>query len=205
MNMMISEKESNKQPSIATDRKSYSKMQTRKNDVNSIKNRRGSNENSLDVSNLIDVYWSFFQLHSKQRMKILDMFIKVQLGLYAAYYALGSQFNNLRYMCAVAIAIVSLLCYFLDKRTTDLIHSARLVFRKIEKKYMRGYPKEMKLFTSVKNSEGIINYSRIIRLAYLLSFIVGIILLLVALKYQMASDNFSISDVISDLSSASLY
>lgn len=182
MNTMISEKERNKKPSIVTDKKSDSKVQTNKKDGKRIKKTKESNENILNVSSLIDIYWSFFQLHSKQRMKILDMFIKVQLGLYAAYYTLGNHFNNLRYMCAIAISIVSLLCYFLDTRTTNLIHSARVAFRKVEKEYMGDYPKDMKLFTSIKKSEGLVNYSRIIRFAYLLSFIAGLLLLFLALK-----------------------
>ena len=145
-------------------------------------------EEDISINSLIDLYWSYFQLHSKQRMKILDMFIKIQLALYAAYYAIGNNLFNLKYMCAVAISLVALLCYLLDKRTTNLIHMVRVAFRKIERKYMVTYPKEMKLFKKIKNTEGVVNYSRIIRFAYLLSFFVGIVLLFHAIHLHLPKD-----------------
>lgn len=150
-------------------------------------------DDKLDIDTLVDVYWSFFQLHSKQRMKVLDLAIKAQLGLFAAYYALGDQINKLKIMCAIAISVVGFLCFCLDKRTTDLIHYSRVVFRKIEKEYLANRPEEMKLFTSIKNMEGRITYSLIIRTAYILLFIAGIILFFSAIKeYKTISNNFSI-------------
>lgn len=148
----------------------------------SIKNTVNELENSMNCDKMLEIYWSYFQLHSTQRMKILDLFIKVQICLFAAYYYVDDQMYRLKYMCAITISVVGLLCYLLDRRTTDLIHHVRVIFRKYEKIKMAKCPDEMKLFTSIKKNEGMVNYSKIIRFVYGLSVCVGFAMFIYALN-----------------------
>ena len=167
-------------------KKLYSGENNLKTDVQSnnesIEKKGNELENSMNCDTMLDIYWSYFQLHSTQRMKILDLFIKVQICLFAAYYYVDDQMYRLKYMCAITISVVGLLCYLLDRRTTDLIHFVRVIFRKYEKIKMVKCPDEMKLFTSIKKNEGAVNYSKIIRFVYGLSIGVGFAMLIYALN-----------------------
>lgn len=132
----------------------------------------------IEPNELLNAYMSYYQLHAEQRMKILEFFITIESMLFGAAISTAERIPSVGIFAYIAVMIVSLICYLLDKRTTNLMHVSRVALRKLETSYMSVYPVKMHLFNQVKSREDKINYSRIIRLMYALVALIALVLFL---------------------------
>lgn len=139
-------------------------------------------EKQVDVNTLFEMYWTYYSLHSEQRMKILELFITLEIVLYGGFAVMLEKNSFFAVLAAGATVLVAFLCYILDKRTTDLLHHCRVSIRALEEHCMDGYEEKMRLFSNVKTKEGKINFSKIIRLVYVLVSIIGCGLLIFVYK-----------------------
>lgn len=140
----------------------------------------GNKEKSIEPNDLLELYWNYYQLHAEQRFKILEFFISVEIVLFGTFTATIYEHPHIALVSGILASGVSLICYWLDKRTVELIHHCRIAIRTLEEKYMTSYPEESKLFTNVKNKEKVLNYSKLIRGAYLIVIFIGIIMIITA-------------------------
>ena len=141
----------------------------------------GSAEHSnIEPSELLELYWNYYELHAEQRMKILELFIAIETVLFGVFASEipGGSFSDR--IIALAISAIALLCFLLDKRTTNLLHQCRVAMRALENDYMSGYPDDFKLFSKVKHSEGKLNYSKIIRNIYLFVSLIGAVIIIIS-------------------------
>lgn len=139
-----------------------------------------SNSRNLEPSELLNLYWSYYQLHADQRMKITELFITVETVLFGVFAAMFGKNLSLMLIISIAVFIIGLICYFLDVRSTMLLHDCRVAIREIENRFMPNYPQDMRLFTCVKKHEGLIKFSKIIRSCYLSVSLAGIAMIIIS-------------------------
>jgi uncharacterized membrane protein len=139
-----------------------------------------SNSRNLEPSELLNLYWSYYQLHADQRMKITELFITVETVLFGVFAAMFGKNLSLMLIISIAVFIIGLICYFLDVRSTMLLHDCRVAIREIENRFMPNYPQDMRLFTCVKKHEGLIQFSKIIRSCYLSVSLAGIAMIIIS-------------------------
>lgn len=139
-----------------------------------------SNSRNLEPSELLNLYWNYYQLHADQRMKITELFITVETVLFGVFAAMFGKNLSLMLIISIAVFIIGLICYFLDVRSTMLLHDCRVAIREIENRFMPNYSQNMKLFTCVKKHEGLIKYSKIIRSCYLSVSLAGIAMIIIS-------------------------
>ena len=134
--------------------------------------------NNIEPGELLELYWNYYQLHAEQRMKILEFFIGIETILFGviASEIPGGNFSDR--IIALAISAIALICFLLDKRTTDLLHHCRIAIRSLEHDYMNRYPDNFKLFSKIKHKEGQLNYSKIIRCIYLFVCLIGAVIVI---------------------------
>lgn len=140
-----------------------------------------SNSRNLEPSELLTLYWNYYQLHAEQRMKITELFIAVETILFSVYAATFGQSLSLALIISIAIFIIGMICYFLDVRSTMLLHDCRIAIRELESRFMPNYSQNMRLFTCVKNHEGLIRFSKLIRGCYLSVGLAGIVMIVIAI------------------------
>jgi len=109
-------------------------------------------------------------------MKVLELFIGVETVLFGVFATGLSNSFFFERIISLSISLIGLLCFLLDKRTTDLLHQCRVAIRTIENNYMRNYSNDLKLFSKIKQSDGMLNYSQIIRKIYLSICLIGLAL-----------------------------
>lgn len=90
----------------------------------------------MDEKILLDFYWKYFELHSKQRMQIINFYITVIVVLYGGLFALNQLAQ--RWVCAETfvaafIIFISYCFYRLDRRTSELIHCCEDRIKALEK------------------------------------------------------------------------
>ncbi len=139
-----------------------------------------SNSKNLEPSELLNLYWNHYQLHAEQRMKITELFIAVETVLFGVYAATFGQNLPLSIIISIAVLIIGMICYLLDVRSTMLLHDCRIAIRELESRFMPNYSQNMRLFTCIKNHEGLIHYARLIRGCYLSVSLAGIIMIVIA-------------------------
>lgn len=140
-----------------------------------------SNSRNLEPSELLNLYWSYYQLHADQRMKITELFITVETVLFGVFAAMFGKNLSLMLIISIAVFIIGLICYFLDVRSTMLLHDCRVAIREIENRFMPNYSQNMRLFTCVKKHEGLIQFSKIIRSCYLSVSLAGIAMIIISI------------------------
>ena len=126
-----------------------------------------SNRCTVELDDLLSLYWNYYELHANQRMKVLELFIGVETVLFGVFATGLSNSIFFERIISLSISLIGLLCFLLNKRTTDLLHQCRVAIRTIENNYMRNYSNDLKLFSKIKQSDGMLNYSQIIRKIYL--------------------------------------
>lgn len=139
-----------------------------------------SNSRNIEPAELLTLYWNYYQLHAEQRMKITELFIAVETVLFSVYAAMFGQNLSLSIIISIAIFIIGMICFFLDIRSTALLHECRIAIRELESRFMPNYSQNMRLFTCVKNNEGIIHFAKLIRSCYLSVSLAGILMIVIA-------------------------
>lgn len=140
----------------------------------------GAQNNVLNYKDWLDLYWKYFQLHSEQRIKMVQFYLSLIVVLFGALFTLHSM--EIRIVTAevgvsIGIGVISLVFACLDHRTSMLIKDVENAFKKIETATFPGR-KEMslKLFTySEQNDRGRIyfSYSKCIRFSESVISILG--------------------------------
>ena len=138
------------------------------------------NHDNVEIGDLLNLYWSYYELHANQRMKILELFIAIETVLFGVVATAISDNDFSDRIISLAISLIAFICFLLDKRTTDLIHQCRVSIRAIENDYMSNYAYDFKLFSAIKQKEGKLNYSKIIRIIYFSIGLIGLILLIMS-------------------------
>lgn len=138
------------------------------------------NNRTIEANDLMELYWNFYGFHAEQRMKILEFFISLETALFGATFVAMEKMPSFTPFANVAIVIVSIVCYLLEKRTTDLMHTCRVAIRKLEEDELGTYDEKMKLFNQVKNTEKTNNYSKVIRSMYFIVAIIGVVMFIMA-------------------------
>ena len=136
--------------------------------------------NNVEPGELLELYWNYYALHAEQRMKILELFIAIETVLFGVVASEFTGGNFSDRIIGLAVSIVALLCFWLDKRTTNLLHQCRVAMRALENDYMSGYPNDFKLFSNIKHNEGKLNYSKIIRSIYLFVCLIGVVIIIIS-------------------------
>ena len=95
--------------------------------------------NNVEPGELLELYWNYYALHAEQRMKILELFIAIETVLFGVVASEFTGGNFSDRIIGLAVSIVALLCFWLDKRTTNLLHQCRVAMRALENDYMSGY------------------------------------------------------------------
>lgn len=138
------------------------------------------NHDNVEISDLLNLYWNYYELHANQRMKILELFIAIETVLFGVVATAISNNDFSDRIISLAISLIAFICFLLDKRTTDLIHQCRMAIRAIEDDYMNSYKDGFKLFSEIKKKEGKLNYSKVIRIIYLSIGLIGLILVIMS-------------------------
>ena len=79
----------------------------------------------LDDKTLLDFYWKYFDLHSRQRMQMINFYITVTVVLYGGLFALLQLEHRVpiaEYFIAGFMILISYCFRRLDRRTSELIH-----------------------------------------------------------------------------------
>lgn len=139
-----------------------------------------SNNRNIEPAELLTLYWNYYQLHAEQRMKITELFIAVETVLFSVYAAMFGKNLSLSIIISIAIFIIGMICFFLDIRSTTLLHECRIAIRELESRFMPNYSQNMRLFTCVKNNEGILHFAKLIRGCYLSVSLAGILMIVIA-------------------------
>ena len=133
---------------------------------------------------MLDLYWNYFELHSNQRMQMINFYITIEIVLIGAFFTLRLQKTSILWAeCLVALAIpfISFVFFLLDLRTKLLIKEAERCIKKLEVAFWGDAENEMKLFYSVDRRTAkcwIRNtYSRVFWLQFIAVSLVGLLLL----------------------------
>lgn len=91
--------------------------------------------NAFNYKDWLDLYWKYFQLHSEQRMKMVQFYLSLIVVLFGALFTLHSmeiRITIAEIMVSIGIGIISLIFAFLDHRTSILIKDAENAIKKME-------------------------------------------------------------------------
>lgn len=136
----------------------------------------------MNDEKLLDYYWKFFELHSNQRIQMVNFYITVEVVLIGAFFAIFGLENRLLWAentVSFAITTCSLVFYLLDRRTKFLIKKSEACIQSIENRLLAPYNDDKyKLLKTIEdNTKGVIfrnTYSRVFTVVYLLIGLFGI-------------------------------
>lgn len=105
----------------------------------------------MEKKDVLDYYWKYFDLHSRQRMQMINFYITVEVALIGGFFVLLSQENRIawaEYSVLFAIGFLSIVFWLIDRRTRDLIHVCERCIEKFEEEQMTEYGDALKLMTA---------------------------------------------------------
>lgn len=138
----------------------------------------------VELNDLLVLYWSYYEFHADQRLRILNYFITIEIVLFGAFFttlqifAQNQKINWPCYIVAGAISMIAFISLLLDVRTTNLIHLCRVALRTFEQKYTASLPVEMQLFSYIKSSKVRISFSLLVRTCYGFVIVSGFVLMI---------------------------
>ncbi len=136
----------------------------------------------------MDILWKYFELHSNQRMQLMNFFIVLESLMVAGLVSLLSSKNNLwLWECGICIGILffAVIFYGLDRRTKQLIKLCEDSIKKLEQKSggtdgsvtdWAGIFSKEECITRTKKEKW--TYSRLFRIQYCFFAVIAIIMLL---------------------------
>ena len=140
----------------------------------------------MNEKDLLDYYWKYFELHSSQRMQLINFFITIEIVLIGGLFYLFSLATRMKWAeitTCIAVILIDITFMGLDKRTKELIHYSEECMKSIEEKFPSEYTGAFRIF---QNAERKIS-SKKIRATYSLWFSIpfyGIIIIGVYLLYN---------------------
>lgn len=130
----------------------------------------------------IDLYWKHFELHSKQRIQMLQFYISIVVILFGGLFTLYSleqrEILSEIAVCSM-ITLISLVFSFLDYRTSILIKDAEDSLKKIERILISEDESNVALFSQSAQkdeSRNYISYSKSIRCSEYIISAIGVLL-----------------------------
>lgn len=140
-------------------------------------------KNTLDYKDWLDLYWNHFQLHSGQRMKMVQFYLTLIVVLFGALFTLHtleSRILTAEIVVCIGIAVISLTFALIDHRTSLLIKDAENAIKKMEADVLPSDSKLALFLNSEKNdsSRCYFSYSICIRGSEILIALLGIGLVL---------------------------
>lgn len=140
-------------------------------------------KNILNYKDWLDLYWKHFQLHSEQRMKMLQFYLALIVVPFGALFTLRSlktRIPEAEIAVCIGIAIISLMFALIDHRTSLLIKDAEQVIKSMEASvFSTDEEKKFALFgNSEKNDAGrrYVSYSKCIRFSEALIALLGVLM-----------------------------
>lgn len=137
----------------------------------------------MEKKDVLDYYWKYFDLHSRQRMQMINFYITVEVALIGGFFVLLNQKNRItwaEYCVLFAVGFLSVIFWLIDRRTRDLIHGCEHCMKKFEEEQMAQYGDELKLMTAsekiLEEKEIPITYSTCFHIQFLVMglFAVGV-------------------------------
>ena len=126
--------------------------------------------NALNYKDWLDLYWKYFQLHSEQRMKMVQFYLSLIVVLFGSLFTLHSmeaRITTAEIMVSIGIGIISLVFALLDHRTSILIKDAENAIKKVEDSTFQGrddMPLKLFMYSEHNDRERIFfSYSKCIR------------------------------------------
>jgi len=152
------------------------------------KDRITNGMSPVETREWLELYWNYFQLHSKQRMKLVQFYLSLITVLFGALYTV--HFINitnsivLEIIICVGSIVISLAFLGLDYRTAQLIKYSEDAIKSIEE-LLFGESSQYTLFLYAEEQDkihkGRTSYSRIIQgVECLVAFLGFVIILLIA-------------------------
>lgn len=95
-------------------------------------------DNTIDDKALLEYYWNYFELHSNQRMQMINFYITVEVVMIGGLFTLINFDERIRFaelFLSLAISFVSLIFWGLDIRTKSLIHWCEDCMEALEMRY----------------------------------------------------------------------
>lgn len=109
----------------------------------------------MDDKDWLNFYWKYFELHSSQRMQMINFYITVAIVLYGGLFALMQltpRIPTAEYFVAFFIVLVTVCFRMLDHRTSELIHCCEERLKVLE----NSLPEEKQL---IHKSEAVLKCS----------------------------------------------
>jgi len=102
---------------------------------------------------LLDYYWKYFEMHSKQRMQIINFYISIEIVLIGGFFYLLSLKYRMMWaevLTCIAIIMMDIVFWGLESRTKELIHHSEECLKSIEEKFPDEYSGAFKI---IQNTE----------------------------------------------------
>lgn len=143
-------------------------------------------ENSIDKEKLLDFYWKYFELHSNQRMQMINFYITVEIVLFGALFTLVSKKTRIpfaEWTASGGITFILIVFWGLDYRTKSLIHWCEDCMRKLEQRYIQKFGEDLLVISQSerKTEDGIrrcFTYSKWLGAQFVIVGIMGIVCLI---------------------------
>lgn len=95
----------------------------------------------MDDKDVLEYYWKYFEMHSRQRMQMINFYITVEVALIGGFFVLLTRKTRIawaEYCVLFAIAFMSVIFWLIDLRTRDLIHLCEKCIEEFEETQMVG-------------------------------------------------------------------
>lgn len=105
----------------------------------------------MEKKDFVETLWKYFELHSNQRMQMMNFYIILEslffTGLFALFTA-DKEMKILESCVCFAIIFFSWIFYGFDKRTRDMIHNCEESIKCIENEYRGKFGLKIMVFTT---------------------------------------------------------
>ena len=143
----------------------------------------------MNQKDLFDYYWKYFELHSKQRMQLINFFISIEIVLIGGLFYLFSLKTRMKWAeiaTCISIVIMDLTFWGLNERTKELIHFSEECIKSIEERFPNEYSDAFRLMQNAErqtSSKRIrTTYSLWLSIPFYAILIFGIMSLYIVLK-----------------------
>lgn len=134
-----------------------------------------------------DILWKYFELHSNQRMQMMNfslivhsLLITVLVGLFTSDSE--ADLTQYKILICVAIVVFSFVFYMLDRRTKEMIKNCEDSLKAVEQKYASEVDENFLIFSlEERKTKGswTLSYTKSLSLGYLFFVIFAVVCLLI--------------------------
>lgn len=143
-------------------------------------------DNSIDKKTALEFYWKYFELHSSQRMQMINFYITVEVVIFGALFTLITRKTRIplaEYITSSAITFISIIFWGIDYRTKSLIHCCEDCIKKLEEEYLGKFGEELLIIrqSEIKTNRmklRCFTYSNLLGFQFAVIGIIGIICLI---------------------------